>query len=42
MEGEEGESKMKQMLSFGICGSDIFAVAYYNNVFALEVHLRLI
>ena len=40
--GTHCEGKMKQMLSFGVCGKHIFAVAYYNNVFALEMHLRLL
>ena len=40
--GTRCESEMKEMLSFGACGKEIFAVAYYNNVFALEVHLRLL
>ena len=40
--GTHCEGKMKQMLSFGACVKEIFAVACYNNVFALEVHLRLL
>ena len=40
--GTHCEGKMKQMLSFGLCGKEIFAVAYYNNVFALEVQLHLL
>ena len=40
--GTHCEGKISQMLSFGVCGKEIFAVAYYNNVFALEVQLRLL
>ena len=40
--GTHCESEMNEMFSFGACGKEIFAVAYYNNVFALEMHLRVL